>query len=98
LPYPELLAAPKSDRYQISGLLGRGGTSLVYRAFDLEKNFLIALKSVRFPDPDRIFRLKQEFRAFRGLSHPNIVELYDLHVENAYCFYTMELNRTSRTS
>ena len=91
MPYPELLAAPKSDRYQISGLLGRGGTSRVYRAFDLEKNFLIALKSVRFPDPDRIFRLKQEFRAFRGLSHPNIVELYDLHVENAYCFYTMEL-------
>jgi eukaryotic-like serine/threonine-protein kinase len=88
---PELLAAPKSDRYRIDGLLGRGATSLVYKAFDVEKNFQVALKSVRFPDQDGIFRLKQEFRSFRDLYHPNIVELYDLHVEKDSCFYTMEL-------
>jgi eukaryotic-like serine/threonine-protein kinase len=88
---PELLAAPKSTRYKISEFLGRGVTSLVYRAFDVEKNFFVALKSILFPDADVIFRMKHEFRACRGIYHPNIVEFYDLNVDNTSCFYTMEL-------
>ena len=78
---PELLAAPKSARYKIAGLLGRGATSLVYKAFDLEKKFVVALKTVRFPEQDGIYQLKQEFRSFCDFYHPNIVELYDLYVD-----------------
>src|ERR1700733_733284 len=87
----ELLAAPKTDRYRIEGLLGRGATSLVYKAFDTENNFYVALKSIKFPDQDGIYRLKQEFRSFRDLYHPNIVELYNLYVDDDLCFYSMEL-------
>src|ERR1700709_2014018 len=32
---PELIAAPQTTRYQITSLLGRGATSLVYKAFDI---------------------------------------------------------------
>jgi eukaryotic-like serine/threonine-protein kinase len=88
---PELVAAPRTDRYEIVSLLGRGGSSLVYKAFDKKKNFMVALKSIKFPEQDGIYRIKQEFRFFRDLYHPNLVELYDLQVEENVCFYTMEL-------
>jgi hypothetical protein len=51
---PELLAAPRTSRYNIMSLLGRGATSLVYKAFDVEKNLIVALKSIRFPEYDDI--------------------------------------------
>jgi hypothetical protein len=88
---PELIAAPQTTRYQITSLLGRGATGLVYKAFDIEKNFTIALKSLRFPEYEDIYRIKQEFRSLRDIYHPNLVELYDLYVEDHTCFYTMEL-------
>lgn len=47
---PELLAAPRVSRYKIISLLGRGATSLVYKAFDVDKNLNVALKSIRFPE------------------------------------------------
>jgi eukaryotic-like serine/threonine-protein kinase len=88
---PELLAAPRASRYEISGLLGRGATSFVYRAFDKEKNFFVALKSLRFADLEYIYHLKQEFRFFRDFYHRNLVLLYDLTVDDESSFYTMEL-------
>jgi eukaryotic-like serine/threonine-protein kinase len=87
---PELLAAPRTSRYNIISLLGRGASSLVYKAFDVEKNFLIALKSLRFPEHDDIYHIKQEFRFFRDFCHYNLVSLYDLFIEDESCFYTME--------
>jgi eukaryotic-like serine/threonine-protein kinase len=87
---PELLAAPRTSRYNILSLLGRGATSLVYKAFDVEQNLTVALKSIRFPEYDDIYRVKQEFRFFRDFYHHNLVSLYDLYVEDEVCFYTME--------
>jgi eukaryotic-like serine/threonine-protein kinase len=87
----ELHVAPKAAGYRIEALLGKGATSLVYRAYDVENNFPVALKSIRYPDQEGIYRLKQEFRSFCDFCHPNIVELYKLHVEDKTCFYTMEL-------
>jgi serine/threonine protein kinase len=85
----ELHGPPKAAGYRIEALLGKGATSVVYRAYDVENNFPVALKSIRFPDQEGIYRLKQEFRSFCDLCHPNIVELYKLHVEDKACFYTM---------
>ena len=87
---PEMMAAPKSDRYRIVSFLGRGATSLVYRAQDLEKNMTVALKTIRFQEQDEIYRIKQEFRFFRDFYHQNLVLFYDLHVEDRSCFFTME--------
>ena len=87
---PEMLAAPKSERYRIVSFLGRGATSLVYKAVDLQKNMQVALKTIRFQEQDEIYRIKQEFRFFRDFYHQNLVLFYDLHVEDHICFFTME--------
>ncbi len=87
----ELSVAPKSDRYEIHSLIGRGATSLVYRAFDLDKNCIVALKSLRFPEPDYIYHLKSEFRSLAHIYHPNLAQLYDLMIDESNCFITMEL-------
>ena len=87
---PEMLAAPKTERYRIMSFLGRGATSLVYKAQDLEKNMSVALKTIRFQEQEEIYRIKQEFRFFRDFYHQNLVLFYDLHVEDRSCFFTME--------
>ena len=86
----ELSVAPKSDRYEIHSLIGRGATSLVYKAFDLDKNCIVALKSLRFPEPDYIYHLKTEFRSLAHIYHPNLAQLYDLETRSGF-FITMEL-------
>ena len=52
---------------------------------------VVALKTLRHTTPAGIYRLKQEFRSLAGITHPNIVCLYELVVEDARCFFTMEL-------
>lgn len=87
----ELIAAPRTNRYKIHSLLGRGATSLVYQAIDVEKNVTVALKSIRFVDPQNLYVLKSEFRALSDFYHYNIAQFYDLYVGADSCFFTMEL-------
>ena len=51
----ELHAAPKAAGYRIEAFLGKGATSFVYRAYDVESNFPVALKSIRYPDQEGIY-------------------------------------------
>ena len=88
---PELAAAPRTSRYEIHSLLGRGASGLVYRAFDLQQHLVVALKSLRFLESEEIYYLKNEFRSLSTLSHPNLVQLYELDVTEEHCFFTMEL-------
>lgn len=88
---PELSAAPASERYDVLSVLGRGASSIVYRAYDREMGFFVALKSLRFHEHEDVYAIKREFRYFRDISHPNLVQLYDLIVDEDSCFLTMEL-------
>ncbi len=90
-PPAELAAAPRTNRYAIQAVIGRGATSIVYRAIDIEKNITVALKSIRFADLQNLYMLKTEFRALARFYHRNVVQLYDLHVSDESCFFTMEL-------
>ncbi len=82
---------PSTDRYQVVKPLGSGGMGVVYEARDLERGIPVALKTYKYRDAHSLYRFKMEFRSLADLSHPNLVTLYDLVIEDGVCFYTMEL-------
>jgi hypothetical protein len=79
-------------RYRVIRRLGAGGMGVVYEAEDGERGQRVALKTLRYPDADTLYRMKQEFRALADLSHRNLVALHEL-VVGERCFFTMELVR-----
>ena len=82
-----------ADRYRLDRILGRGGTAVVFEAFDLELGEAIALKVFQQPvhDDQLIARFKQELRLSRQLNHPNIIRLYDIGLYCGYRYISMEL-------
>lgn len=60
-----------AGRFRVLGLLGSGGTAVVYRAHDVLADEVVALK-VSHPHADPA-RLHDEARATRGVDHPNVV-------------------------
>jgi predicted Ser/Thr protein kinase len=74
-------AAP--DRYEILGELGQGGVGVVYRARDRELGREVAVKVLRpLADADDTARERflREARLAAGISHPNVVAVYDAGV------------------
>jgi serine/threonine protein kinase len=63
----------------------------VYEVFDHERAERVALKTLLHTDPSSVYRLKHEFRALSGISHPNLVQLYELSSVESRWFFTMEL-------
>ena len=51
----------------------------------------VALKALKQVDATAVARLKNEFRSLAGLSHPNLITLYDLFCDGELWFFTMEL-------
>ncbi len=78
-------------RYVVGRKLGAGGMGIVYAALDVERDAEVALKMLRRPDPDGLFRFKREFRALTDIHHDNLVSLYELVAEDERWFFTMEL-------
>ncbi len=64
---------------------------VVYRADDLETGRTVALKSLHERDPAALYRLKREFRSLADVSHPNLVSLGQLAIDDGRPFFTMEL-------
>jgi hypothetical protein len=81
----------QSTRFKVLRRLGEGGMGVVYEVDDLERGERVALKTLKRPDPETMYRLKHEFRAMAELRHKNLLALGDLVVEGDACFLTMEL-------
>ena len=84
-------------RYEALGVLGRGGMSTVYRAFDRELQREVALK-VMAPEADgTMARLRTEARVLARLEHPGLVPVHDVGtLPDGRAFYVMRLVRGKR--
>jgi serine/threonine protein kinase len=80
-----------TDRFLIHDQLGAGAFGTVYRAYDRERNAVVALKVLRQTNPDALYRFKREFRALADVSHANLATLYELMTDGTHWFFTMEL-------
>ncbi|MBX3192615.1 MAG: protein kinase [Labilithrix sp.] len=80
-----------TKRFVVEGCLGAGGMGVVHRARDLERGEVVALKTMSRVDPETLLRFKKEFRSLADISHPNVVQLYELFSEGDQWFFTMEL-------
>jgi len=63
---------------------------VVYQAEDLERQTVIALKMLPRLEPAALYQFKQEFRLLSGITHPNLVALYELFAQDDEWFLTME--------
>lgn len=88
------------NRFVLEEKLGSGGVGIVFRAHDrlLQRAAAgpakIALKVLREEfrtNPEQLDALQREAGHAQGLSHPNIVRVYDLHEDRGTYFLTMEL-------
>ncbi|MEM9457540.1 MAG: SUMF1/EgtB/PvdO family nonheme iron enzyme [Myxococcota bacterium] len=79
-------------RYVIMGTLGRGGMGVVFKDFDPALDRRVALKVLHSDlDQRSTTRLRREAQALAKLSHPNVVQVYEVgHIEGQ-TFVAMEL-------
>ncbi len=80
--------------YEITAPLGAGGMGEVYRARDERLKRDVAVKVLPAElasDADRRVRFEREARAASGLSHPNILTIYDIGSVDSTIYIAMEL-------
>jgi len=68
------------DRYQVGGVIGRGGMAEVHEGRDLRLGRRVAIKILRpdlAKDPSFQARFRREAQSAAALNHPNIVAVYD---------------------
>lgn len=79
--------------YRIDAIAGRGGMGIVYRAFDVDLNRVVALKVIA-PDlagePDFRARFRRESQTAASIRHPNVITIYRAGEENGLLFIAMD--------
>jgi serine/threonine protein kinase len=79
-PRPGDAGLPSVPGYEVLGVLGKGGMGLVYRARQVGLDRVVALKMLRDrdADADELARFRVEAEAIARLSHPNIVQVFEV--------------------
>lgn len=87
----------KIGKYEIQGVLGRGGMGVVYKAFDPAIHRQVAIKTITKSamDPSElqyaIARFRHEAQAVGRLTHPRIAAIYDYGEDMELAYIVMEL-------
>lgn len=85
-----------ANRYLATHHIGQGGMADVFLAHDTILNREVAVKILRGElsnDPVALLRFQQEAQASTALSHPNIVDIYDVGEDRGHHFIVMEYIR-----
>ncbi len=80
-------------RYEIQELIGVGGMAVVYRAYDIVEDKIVAIKILKdefLGNQEFIRRFKNESKAIAVLAHPNIVKVYDVSFGTKIQYIVME--------
>ncbi len=91
---PSVVRHEGKRRYELLGMLGKGGMGAVYRAYDHLLGRHVAYKvlgEALARDPAARDQLLQEARAAAQLNHPNVITVFDLGVDQGETFISMEL-------
>jgi tRNA A-37 threonylcarbamoyl transferase component Bud32 len=100
LPPPDLTPEPElvAGRYALLEVIGQGGMATVYRARDLVRGVIVAVKRLHAHDaaePERSAKARtlfeREYHVLSQLAHPRVVHVDDYQVDARGPFYTMEL-------
>lgn len=84
-------------QYKIVTEIGRGGMGIIYKAEDPRLNRMVAIKQLILDnvDPDKKEEFRERFRReailAAGLSHPNLISIYDVSINPDNSYYVMEL-------
>ena len=78
------------DRFRIDGVLGVGGTGTVFRALDLEREEVVALKAIPH-DATLRQRARREASVAGKLHHPNVVRLRSVHEDGQYVYIASDI-------
>ena len=87
----------KIGKYEIQGVLGRGGMGAVYKGFDPAISRLVAIKTIAKSSLDEgelqhlLARFRHEAQAVGRLAHPRIVQIYDYGEDDELAYIVMEL-------
>src|SRR6185436_9594561 len=82
-----------NNRYELEQKIGEGGMARVYRGRDLRLNRYVAIKVLHGQyanDPGFLKRFQHEAQAAANLSHPNIVDVYDVGQDGDNHYIVME--------
>ena len=81
-------------RYEVLSHIGAGGMADVYKAKDHKLNRLVAVKVLKAEfrsDTQFVAKFQREAQSAAGLSHPNIVNVFDVGEDRGLYYFVMEL-------
>jgi len=81
------------ERYELKQVIGEGGMSRVYLAYDMILNRDVAIKVLHYDFDDEeasTKRFRREALSATSLSHPNIVDIYDVGEDDGHQYLVME--------
>jgi hypothetical protein len=83
----------KIGKYDVTGVIGRGGMGVVYQATDPHLDRRVAIKMITgafSENPDMLKRFFREAQSLGSLQHPNIVTVFDLGDYGGNPYFVME--------
>ncbi|MBI4245403.1 MAG: serine/threonine protein kinase, partial [Planctomycetes bacterium] len=78
-------------KYVMLNQIGSGGCGVVFKAYDVVLKRYVALKFLNNPSSEQFQRFKKEAEIVAGISHPNIVQIYEIGEHDGKCFIAMQL-------